>query len=273
MAVDGDGRERVPSVARLRPVVQPPSVTGRAVEHWTAGLYLRRVSPYVTRLLLRAGISADAVTGIMIATGVAAGAALVVPGPAGVVLAVLFGQLQMLWDCCDGEVARWRRQQGARGVFLDKLGHHLAEAAIAVGLGLRVAGGDDVPRSSALVLGVALAGMLVLNRSVNDMVHAARAAAGLPLLAPLTGADGAADPGRPEAAGLARLRDAARWLPVHRLLHSVELTLLVAAAAVVEHVLAVPATGGLLVCLVVVCPFVLVGHVVAVLTSSRLRAA
>lgn len=277
MAVDDGPRGRTPTVAELRPVVQPPSVTGRPVEHWTAGLYLRRLSPYVTRVLLRAGLSANAVTGLMIVTGVLAGAALLVPGPWGVVLAVGLGQLQMLWDCCDGEVARWRRQQSAVGVFLDKLGHHLAEVAIAVGLGVRVALSDQPGPgpTGAILLGVGLAGLLVLNRAVNDMVHAARAAAGLPPVPVATSAglraDGAVDPGRPRGHVLARLRGAARWFPVHRMLHSVELTLLVAGAALLDVVLAGRATGWLLLGLALAAPLVVVGHVVAVLTSRRLR--
>ena len=45
-------------------------------------------------------------------------------------LAVVLGQLQMLVDCCDGEVARWRRTSSPAGVFLDKVGHYTTEALI-----------------------------------------------------------------------------------------------------------------------------------------------
>ncbi|MDO9397934.1 MAG: CDP-alcohol phosphatidyltransferase family protein, partial [Herbiconiux sp.] len=41
------------SIAELKAVAQPPEVRGRRnAEHWTASLYLRRLSPYVTWVLL-----------------------------------------------------------------------------------------------------------------------------------------------------------------------------------------------------------------------------
>lgn len=113
----------------------------RNAEHWTGDLYMRRISPYVTRVLLGTAITANGVTVLMIVTGAAAGGALLLPGLAGVVLAALLGQLQMLWDCCDGEVARWRRTFSPAGFFLDKLGHTIAEAAIPLALGVRADGG------------------------------------------------------------------------------------------------------------------------------------
>ena len=114
-----------PTIAELRAVTQPPSVRGRRnSEHWVADLYLRRVSPYLTRALLRTGVSANGVTWLMIATGACAGLALLVPGLPGAMLALVLGQAQMLWDCCDGEVARWRRTFSPAGTFLDKVGHY-----------------------------------------------------------------------------------------------------------------------------------------------------
>src|SRR3712207_8912891 len=45
-----------PTIAELREVTQPPSVRTRAgAEHWVAAVYLRGLSPYLTRVLLRAG--------------------------------------------------------------------------------------------------------------------------------------------------------------------------------------------------------------------------
>lgn len=254
-----------PSVEELRRVTQPPEVLGRRdAEHWTAGLYLRRLSPYLTRELLALGASANAVTVAMIVTGVLAGLALVLPGLAGAALALLLGQLQMLLDCADGEVARWRRQQSALGVFLDRLGHYAAELSITVAWGVRAAVAHDEP--FLLAAGAALAALVLLNRAVNDMVHAARATSGLP---PLPRDEAVAVP---RSGGLARLRRLARWFPVHRALHSVELTMLVFAAAVVDA-LGYPVTGPLLAVAVPVAVLVVVGHVVAVVGSRRLRAA
>jgi hypothetical protein len=67
-------------------------------------------------------------------------------------------------------------------------------------------------------------------------------------------------------------RRAARLVPFHRVFHSVELTLLVLVAAVVDALGANGlATQVLLVALVVAAAITVVGHLAAVLTSSRLR--
>lgn len=45
----GRGSARPTSIAELRAVAQPDEVRARAnAEHWTASLYLRDVSPYLT---------------------------------------------------------------------------------------------------------------------------------------------------------------------------------------------------------------------------------
>ena len=257
----------LPSVAEMRPVTQPDAVTGRAsAEHWTAALYLRRISPYLTRLLIPTGISPNGVTWLMIVTGGSAGAVLLVPGLPGGVLAALLAQLQMLLDCSDGELARWRHSFSAAGVFLDKLGHFVAETLIPLGLGVRADGGLG-SIGGWTTLGALLAVFVIFNKSLNEMVHASRARTGL---RPLEDRSGVGVPGR---AGIARLRSMARFLPFHRAYHSVELTLLVLVATLADAVLGsgLAATRLLLAGLLAAAVVTVLGHLVAILTSSRLR--
>jgi phosphatidylglycerophosphate synthase len=258
-----------PTIAQLREVTQPPAIRGRrTAEHWTGDLYMRRVSPYLTRLLIRAGLTANAVTALMIVTGAASGFALLVPGLWGAVLAVLLTQLQMLWDASDGEVARWRGTSSPLGVFLDKVGHYLTESLIPLALGVRAAGGlDDLATGYGwTTLGALLAVVIVLNKALNDMVHVARASAGLP-----RATDDEATTA-PRASGLARLRRMARFVPFHRLYHSIELSLLVLAAAVVDAVLGdLTGTRVLLAVLIPASLLAVAGHFVAIVSSSRLR--
>jgi phosphatidylglycerophosphate synthase len=260
-----------PSIAQLREVTQPPSIRGRRVaEHWTGDLYMRQISPYLTRVLVRWGFTANAVTALMILFGAGSGVALLVPGLAGAVLAVVLTQLQMLSDASDGEVARWRGTSSPLGVFLDKVGHYLAESLIPLGLGVRAAGGiGDVAHGRGLgwtSLGGLLAVVILLNKALNDMVHVARAAAGLPRM-PDDEATTA-----PRAGGLARLRRLARFVPFHRLYHSIELSLLILVAALADL-----ATGDLVVTrvlLLVLVPASLLavaGHFLAIVSSARLR--
>ena len=165
----------------------------------------------------------------MILTGWATAAALLIPGIGGAALALVLGQLQMLVDCCDGEVARWRGTSSPAGIFLDNVGHYTTETLIAIALGVRAAGYPfDTPADFLWTnLGTLLALVIVLNKALNDMVRVARANAGLAKLAD-TQSEYA-----PTHGLIASLRRAARFLPFHRLYHSVELTIAIFVFSVV----------------------------------------
>ena len=269
MSQAGQAHARPTSIAELRAVAQPPEVRGRRnAEHWTASLYLRRFSPYLTWLLLKTPISANGVTALMILVGWSTAAALLIPGIWGALLAVVLGQLQMLVDCCDGEVARWRRTSSPAGVFLDKVGHYTTEALIPLALGIRAAAYPlEFPADFLwTTVGALLALVIVLNKALNDMVHVARANAGLPKLADTHGETA------PRGGLVAKLRKAARFLPFHRLYHSVELTLIAFAAAVVGLFLGQPLVDRVVV--LVLLPLAILsvfGHFVAIMASRRVR--
>lgn len=260
---------RPSSIAELRAVAQPPEVRSRAnAEHWTASLYLRDLSPYLTWVLLKTRISANGVTGLMILVGWSTAAALLIPGIWGALLALVLGQLQMLVDCCDGEVARWRRTSSPAGVFLDKVGHYSTEALIPIALGIRAATWPFETPEDYLwtTLGTLLALLIVLNKALNDMVHVARANAGLTKLADTKGESA------PTQSLVARLRRIARFVPFHRLYHSVELTMIAFAAAVIGLFVGQPFVDRLLVLVLVPLAFLaLIGHFVAIMASRRVR--
>ena len=264
-----DSGGRPETIAELRAVTQPPEVRHRAnAEHWTASLYLRDLSPYLTWLLLKTSISANGVTGLMILVGWSTAAALLVPGIAGAALALVLGQLQMLVDCCDGEVARWRNTSSPAGVFLDKVGHYTTEALIPIALGIRAAGYPfGVPEDFVwTTLGFALALVIVLNKALNDMVHVARANAGLAKLADRKGE------AEPSQRVIARLRRAARFVPFHRLYHSVELTMLAFVTAIIGLIVGSPFADRVLVsALLAFAVLALLGHFVAIMASKRVR--
>ena len=67
---------------------------------------MRRVSPHLTRLLLPTRLSANAVTWLALAAGLAAAFLLSIPGVVPAAGAVALIQLQMLLDCSDGEIGR-----------------------------------------------------------------------------------------------------------------------------------------------------------------------
>ncbi len=254
-----------PSIAQLREVTQPPSVRTRAgAEHWVAHAYLRDVSPYLTRVLLGAGFSANGVTWLMIASAALAAVSTGWPSLVGAVLAALLIQLQMLLDCSDGEVARWRQTSSPKGVYLDRVGHYVAECGIAVALGVRAAGGPHLSGvwiSAGLLLGL----LVALNKVENDLVHVSRHYAGMTQMRDV-------EEVRVPATGLLRkARRLARFVPFHRVFHSVELTLLILVAALADLVAGGVATKVLLVGLLVSACVTVVGHLAAVLASPRLR--
>jgi len=266
----GRGSTRPSSIAELRRVAQPDEVRARAnAEHWTASLYLRDVSPYLTWVLLKTRVSANQVTGLMILVGWSVAAALLIPGIWGAALALVLGQLQMLVDCCDGEVARWRGTRSPAGVFLDKVGHYTTEGLIPIALGVRAAtwpvhGADWMWTTIGCALGL----VIVLNKALNDMVHVARANAGLQKLADRRDASTA-----PSGRRLASLRRLARFLPFHRLYHSVELSILAFVFALVGLVIGDALASRILVgALLPLAVLATAGHFVAIISSKRVRA-
>lgn len=244
-----------PSIAELRAVCQPASVTGRSnAEHWVADLYLRKISPYLTRALLKTPITANGVTYLMILTGVSISAALQIPGVTGLVLAFLLSQLQMLWDCCDGEIARWRNTQSPKGVFLDRVGHYLTESLIPLALAWRLTSENEDFR---LLFTASLISILILlNKGFNDAVHVARAYASLPKLADSKSIS------EPKSVVLRVARAPFKIFAVQRLFHSVEMSIVILIFSGSEALIEI----GLPIAL-----FVTVGHLMSILGSRKLE--
>lgn len=263
-----------PTLAELRAVAQPPEVRNRKnAEHWTANLYLRHISIYLTMILVRTRISANGVTGLMIFAGWAIAASLLIPGVWGPILAVFFSQVQMYIDCCDGEVARWRATFSPKGVFLDKVGHYTTEGFVALAIGLRAIGElERFHTAPGTAFGYAFAGALlalfvVLNKTLNDLVHVARAFAQLDRLPDSSEASAIS-----AASLVGRLRSLARFIPFHRIYHSVELSMLALVAAIVSIIGSDPLLGerALVLILVPLAILATAGHFVTIMVSSRL---
>jgi len=252
-------RSPTPSVAELRAATQPPSLFERnSGEHWAGKLYMRRFSPYVTRVLLRLGLSPNAVTWLMILVGLLAAGVLTLPGLLPAVGAVLLIQMQLLFDCSDGEMARWLDKRSPVGVYLDRLGHYLTETALPIALGIRADGGWD-SIGGWTTLGLVAAVLQLLVKAETALVHVARVEAGL----------GKVEDTKAVAAprgGLLRMaRSALGHLPFYRAFVAVEFTLLALLAELFDF------TRGLVVGLVVVGVITALGHLAAILASKRLQ--
>lgn len=231
---------------------------------------MRRISPVFTLLFIKIGFSPNQLTYMMIACGILGGAAVAVTphGVAGLVWAIagaVLIQAYLLLDCSDGEVARFRKRTSVAGVYLDRIGHYMSEVALLAGLGVRAQGAFQ--NGGYIELGLLAALGAALIKAETDNVVVARAKSGLPADPP-TG-DRAL---RPESTKLALAREAASLLKFHRIIGAVELSLLILAAAVVDHVThTLTATRGLAVAVAVVAVLQTGLHFVSIVASRRLK--
>jgi phosphatidylglycerophosphate synthase len=255
-----------PSIGELRAATQPPALFERnSGEHWAGRLYMRRLSPYLTRSLLRTPATPNGVTWSMIATGLLAAFLLTLPGVLPAVGAVVLIQLQLLLDCSDGELARWQQRLSPVGVYLDRIGHYLTETALPIALGIRADGGWD-SIGGWTTLGLVVAVLVLLVKSETVLVHVARAESGKPVVRD------AEEVAAPRAGGLRRLRRAVGMLPFYRAFVAMEATLLALAAALADAIVGeLGATRVLVLALVPVAAITAAGHLFAILASSRLR--
>jgi phosphatidylglycerophosphate synthase len=255
-----------PSIVELRAVTQPEGLLARpGAEHWAGRLYMRRLSPYVTRVLVATPISANGVTWLMVATGLLAALALSFPGLFAAVAAALLAQLWLLLDCCDGEVARWRRTFSPTGIYLDHISHYSADAALLAALGVRAAGGWD-SIDGWTTLGLLAAALLLFAKAESHLVFVARALAGK-----TTRTEGP-ETTAPRSALLRRLRRGVGFVPFFRAFGIVNATILTLLAAIMDLVADdLEGTRGLLVFFVVAAALTVVGHLVAILSSNRLE--
>jgi phosphatidylglycerophosphate synthase len=254
-----------PSLADLKEKGQPQWVLDRVNdEHWFGRLYGRKLSPYATWVFARLGWSPNAVTMAFIVCGVAAGIVIALGGLVTAIVGAVLVQLYLIFDCSDGELARWSGRKSASGIYLDLVGHYLGESALLVGLGFRAQGRLTVA-GGFITAGVAAALMAMLVKAETDNVIVARAKAGLAA----SHEDAAL---APASAGLALARRLASVLRVHRITQAVELSVLILIAAIADAISGnLIATRVLLLACLVVAALMVAAHLVAIMASRRLR--
>jgi phosphatidylglycerophosphate synthase len=210
-------------------------------------------------------VTPNALTWGMIVVGVGAAAALTVPGLWGAIAAVVLIQCQILLDCSDGELARWRGQSSVAGIYLDRFAHYLTETLLPIALGIRADGGwDEIGTYTTLGLLAAVLALLV--RTESALVHVARLEAGKPAVEDTVAV------AAPRASGIRRLRRWVGFFPFFRAFVAVEATLLALVAALFDLALGdLEATRILVIALVPVAAITAAGHLLAILTSERLR--
>lgn len=241
---------------------QPASTMERRnAEHWLARLVLRAVSLRLTALLVRTPVTANQLTAAMIVVGLLAALPAALAGP-GTALACAVGVLAyFLLDLCDGEVARWRRQTSVTGVYLDRLGHYVVEAALLSAVGWRA---GEQALGGWTTLGVATGLLAVVVKAETDLVDVARARSGL--------AAASDETTRLRHQGLQSLRRTASVVRVNTWTGALEMSALLLLAAVVDELLGgLLATRALAVLLFAIAATMTVLHLVSIMASRRLR--
>lgn len=129
-------------IQEMRQVCQQrrPNAKGKMVwaGHWFNRLFVRHFSIYITWLFVKAGISANTATFLIIPAGLV-GVALCIPHILWMnILGVFLLLFAEVLDCVDGEIARWTKKSSLRGLYLDLVSHVLCNAPISLMCGLHL---------------------------------------------------------------------------------------------------------------------------------------
>lgn len=144
----------------------------------------RKISGFLTRVFLKFGLSANAVTMISMAIGLIAAIFFAEGGYAAGIIGALLFQLSAIVDCCDGEIARLTFTESASGEFIDQLADNVVHTAIFGGIAWAIARQVAEPwvpavLGTAVIAGVWISFLLVIRvrhlRKTNAWVSQAQA--------------------------------------------------------------------------------------------------
>lgn len=119
------------SISELRIKCQH-SYHGWSKQPWLF-LQIRKISIYVTWVLLHTPLSPNAISVFAIGTGVVASISL---ATGHLILGLILVQLAIILDFSDGEVSRYRNQRSKEGSYLDKIYIFLVHPALFAGVAL-----------------------------------------------------------------------------------------------------------------------------------------
>lgn len=122
---------RVESIAELRRLVQTP------VEHrndLTGKLYGSRISIFITRFFLARGWHPNVASALMLVNGLV-GAGLLMFGGVWAVVGFFLLETYYLFDCVDGELARYHGLSHLKAAYYDYMAHVAVKSAMFLALG------------------------------------------------------------------------------------------------------------------------------------------
>lgn len=116
-------------IQEMRRVCQPRKLNDKGklvlTGHWYNKYFIRYFSIYLTWFCVKLGVSANAVSVMMIVAGLA-GTVLCIPHVLWMTILGVFALMVFeVLDCVDGEVARWNKNSSLKGLYLDLISHVL----------------------------------------------------------------------------------------------------------------------------------------------------
>lgn len=120
------------SISEIREISQPSSSIDK--ENPWKKYFLRRMSIYLTMLCIYLPVTSNQISLLMIFIGIIGGFFFGIGGYINNLIGIIFIQLFMLFDCVDGEVARYKRQSSIKGEYLDLLANDIIHVSIFLGL-------------------------------------------------------------------------------------------------------------------------------------------
>lgn len=152
----------VPDIATLRQICHGGKL---AMDPRPVYVLTRRVSIYLTWLLLHTGMSPNQVTTLTVLLGLLGAVLLGFAGGGWALAGGLAFVSHHLVDKVDGDIARFRKVYSIVGVYLDELGHGLAFGGIFIGLGIHLSWGAEGVGRIAVLTAAAVGGLaMVLGR-------------------------------------------------------------------------------------------------------------
>jgi len=107
------------SIKELRLICQESRDDVLYQRSWFDRNFTRRFSIYFTKPFIKLGISANQATAVDFLIGLAAGIFLTFANPAFWLIGIALFYLYFVFDCVDGEIARYRKTSSPVGSFLD----------------------------------------------------------------------------------------------------------------------------------------------------------
>jgi hypothetical protein len=132
---------RVPPVSQLKQICRPHN----RKQDWFIRLVARPISIYITKILLYTPVSANLVTLMMLIFGILAGISFTLDNYWASLAGGLILILNIILDCVDGEIARFRNTSSLQGAYLDRLIHIIVSPFIFIGItfGAYTSSGDS----------------------------------------------------------------------------------------------------------------------------------